>query len=79
MNNNSNNNNNNNNNLLLNGGFDKDNHKNKDVYRLLDSGINRWEPLFFNPQKNCIEPFNRNGINTNLLSLDKHLSECSNK
>ena len=79
MNNNSNNNNINNNNLLLNGGFDKDNNKNKDVYRLLDSGINRWEPLFFDPQKNCIEPFNRNGVNTNLLSLDKHLSECGNK
>ena len=72
-------NNNNKNNLLLNGGFDKNNYKNKDIYTLLDSGINRWEPLFFNPQKNCIEPFDRNGVNTNLLSLDKHISECGNR
>jgi len=76
---NNNNNNTNKNNLLLNGGFDKNNYKNKDIYTLLDSGINRWEPLFFNPQKNCIEPFDRNGANTNLLSLDKHISECGNR
>ena len=57
----------------------KNNYKNKDIYTLLDSGINRWEPLFFNPQKNCIEPFDRNGANTNLLSLDKHISECGNR
>jgi len=68
-----------NDNKLLNGGFDKNNYKNKDVYRLLDSGINRWEPLFFNPQKNCIEPFDRSGINTNLLSLDKYSLECDRR
>ena len=39
------------------------------AFELKGVGINRWEPLFFDPQKNCIEPFNRNGINTNLLSL----------
>ena len=67
MNNNSNNN--SNNNLLLNGGFDKDNYKNKDVYRLLDSGINRWEPLFFNPQDNYNVPFSNN-LSSRILEKD---------
>ena len=41
-------------------------------------GINRWEPLFFDPQKNAIEPFRRIGDNTILATLDQHVSECGN-
>ena len=52
---------------------------NEPAFELKGIGINRWEPLFFNPQKNCIEPFQRNGVNTILFSLDKHISECGNK
>ena len=39
-------------------------------------GINRWEPLFFNPQKNTIEPFNRIGENTVLSGLDSYSEKC---
>ena len=63
---------------LMNGGFDKS-HYDKNLCELSGVGFNRWEPLFFNPQKNCIEPFRRNGENTVLFSLDKHISECGNK
>ena len=49
------------------------------AFELKGVGFNRWEPLFFDPQKNCIEPFRRNGENTVLFSLDKHISECANK
>ena len=45
-------------------------------FELKGVGINRWEPLFFDPQKNCIEPFDRNGSNTVLEVLDKHFEEC---
>ena len=67
-----------NNNKLINGGFDKNNYD-KNLCELSGVGFNRWEPLFFNPQKNCIEPFSRNGENTILFSLDKHVKECGNK
>lgn len=36
-------------------------------------GINRWEPLFFDPQKNCIEQFTRGGENSVLNTLDTYL------
>ena len=65
-------------NKLLHGGV----HRSKygsNLFELKGQGINRWEPLFFNPQKNSIEPFPRIGDNTVLFSLDKHISECSNK
>ena len=51
----------------------------ENLYELTGVGFNRWEPLFFDPQKNCIEPFRRVGENTVLFSLDKHVSECGNK
>jgi len=40
-------------------------------------GINRWEPLFFNPQKNTIEPFARIGENTVLKGLDSYSENCN--
>jgi len=43
---------------------------------LRGTGWNRWEPLFFNPQKNSIEPFKRIGTNTVLETLDESL-QCS--
>ena len=63
---------------LLNGGFDKNNYD-KNLCELSGVGFNRWEPLFFDPQKNCIEPFRRIGENTVLFSLDKHTKECGNQ
>ena len=36
-------------------------------------GINRWEPLFFDPQKNCLENFTRGGENSVLNTLDTYL------
>lgn len=36
-------------------------------------GINRWEPLFFDPQKNCIENFRRGGENSVLNTLDAYI------
>ncbi len=42
----------------------------------LGTGINRWESLFFDPQKNCIEPFPRIGMNTVLPVLDTQASSC---
>ena len=39
-------------------------------------GINRWESLFFDPQKNCIEPFKRIGQNSVLPVLDAHAKDC---
>ena len=43
---------------------------------LRGTGWNRWEPLFFDPQKNSIEPFQRIGTNTVLSTLDESL-QCS--
>ena len=48
------------------------------AFELKGVGINRWEPLFFDPQKNSIEPFKRIGENTVLNTLDKHVKECGN-
>ena len=49
-----------------------------DLTALKGVGINRWEPLFFDPQKNAIEPFRRIGNNTVLHTLDQHVNECGN-
>ena len=42
----------------------------------IGTGINRWESLFFDPQKNCIEPFPRIGINSVLPILDTQAKTC---
>ena len=47
------------------------------AFELKGVGINRWEPLFFDPQKNAIEPFRRIGDNTILATLDQHVQECN--
>tara|TARA_B100000123_G_C25696166_1_gene413137 strand:- start:654 stop:1121 length:468 start_codon:yes stop_codon:yes gene_type:complete len=48
------------------------------AFELKGIGINRWEPLFFDPQKNAIEPFRRIGNNTVLNTLDQHVNDCGN-
>ena len=48
------------------------------AFELKGVGINRWEPLFFDPQKNAIEPFRRIGDNTVLHTLDQHVNDCGN-
>ena len=48
------------------------------AFELKGVGINRWEPLFFDPQKNAVEPFRRIGDNTVLHTLDQHVSDCGN-
>jgi hypothetical protein len=63
---------------LMNGGFQKYDYG-KNAYELSGVGINRWENLFFDPQKNAIEPFRRIGENTVLHTLDQHVNECGNK
>ena len=47
------------------------------AFELKGVGFNRWEPLFFDPQKNCIEPFRRIGENTVLHTLDQHVQDCT--
>lgn len=42
----------------------------------IGGGINRWQPLFFDPQKNSIEPFRRIGDNSVLPFLDRQESQC---
>lgn len=39
-------------------------------------GINRWEWLPIDPQKNAVEPFRRLGDNTVLQTLDAHKTHC---
>lgn len=46
------------------------------AFELKGVGFNRWEPLFFDPQKNCIEPFRRIGDNTVLNELDSYEKNC---
>jgi len=61
------------------GGFHQVNSRLTDnSFELKGVGINRWEPLFFDPQKNAIEPFKRQGENTVTETLDKHVQECGN-
>ena len=43
---------------------------------LVGKGWNRWQYLFFDPQKNCIEKFVRGGENSVLHELDHHTKEC---
>ena len=45
-------------------------------YTLKEYGINRWELLPIDPQKNAIEPFEREGKNTVLETLDAHTTNC---
>jgi hypothetical protein len=47
------------------------------AFELKGVGINRFDYLPFNPQKNSIEPFKRIGDNTVLFTLDKHSNECA--
>ena len=44
-----------------------------DQIQLTGVGINRWTPLFFDPQKNSIEPFQRGGNNSVLNALDSYI------
>lgn len=46
---------------------------------LLGKGWNRWQYLFFDPQKNCIEPFPRIGNNSVLQTLDSYQAMCESK
>ena len=43
---------------------------------LVGKGWNPWESLFFDPQKNCIEKFQRGGENSVLHELDNHTKQC---
>ena len=52
--------------------------KNNQV-ELVGKGWNRWSYLFFDPQKNCIEPFQRSGQNSVLQELDRHSTQCFQK
>lgn len=45
-------------------------------FELKGVGINRFELLQIDPQKNAIEPFKRIGENTVLSTLDRHVQEC---
>ena len=46
---------------------------------LLGKGWNRWQYLFFDPQKNCIEPFPRIGNDSVNQILDSHKAMCESK
>jgi hypothetical protein len=46
------------------------------AFELKGVGINRFDFLPFDPQKNSIEPFRRLGENSVLEVLDKHETEC---
>ena len=45
-------------------------------FELVGKGWNRWQYLFFDPQKNCVEPFSRIGENSVLQELDRHSHQC---
>ena len=45
-------------------------------FELKGVGINRFEILQIDTQKNAIEPFRRIGENTVLVTLDRHVQEC---
>lgn len=47
------------------------------AFDLKEYGINRWEWLPIDPQKNAVEPFRRIGENTVLGVLDNHTTHCS--
>ena len=46
------------------------------AFDLKGVGINRFDYLPFDPQKNSIEPFRRIGENTVLFTLDRHENQC---
>ena len=55
------------------GYFDQINSRLSDpAFDLKEYGVNRWEWLPINPQKNSIEPFRSIGENTVLATLDAH-------
>jgi len=45
-------------------------------FTAIGTGINRWQYLFFDPQKNSIEPFERIGQNSVLPFLDDQEHHC---
>ena len=57
--------------------FDQVNSRTSDpAFDLKEFGINRWEWLPIDPQKNAVEPFRRLGENTVLQTLDAHVTIC---
>ncbi len=57
--------------------FDQVNSRLSDpAFDLKEYGINRWEWLPIDPQKNAVEPFRRIGENTVLQTLDSHKTTC---
>ena len=57
--------------------FDQVNSRLSDpAFDLKEYGINRWEWLPIDPQKNAVEPFRRIGENTVLETLDAHQTLC---
>jgi hypothetical protein len=59
------------------GYFDQVNSRLSDpAFDLKEFGINRWEWLPIDPQKNAVEPFRRLGENTVLQTLDSHTTTC---
>jgi len=57
--------------------FDQVNSRLSDpAFDLKEFGINRWEWLPIDPQKNAVEPFRRLGENTVLETLDAHTTMC---
>jgi len=57
--------------ILMNGGHTNDTYDNNHAQELIGVGFNRWENLFFDPQKNAVEPFLRIGENTVNSNLDQ--------
>ncbi len=59
------------------GFFDQVNSRLSDpAFDLKEYGINRWQWLPIDPQKNAVEPFRRIGENTVLGVLDNHETHC---
>ena len=57
--------------------FEQNNSRLSDpAFDLKEFGINRWEWLPIDPQKNAVEPFRRLGENTILETLDAHETLC---
>ena len=57
--------------------FEQNNSRLSDpAFDLKEFGINRWEWLPIDPQKNAVEPFRRLGENTVLETLDAHETLC---
>jgi len=59
--------------------FEQNNSRLSDpAFDLKEFGINRWEWLPIDPQKNAVEPFRLLGENTVLDTLDNHTTLCKN-